>query len=138
MAGETVDTDLRISFVLPVYLPIGDSVCQDPMLRTEYMVIKGDKRTDLKEFRRQHSLRALSFASSDDLAAIMGLPPGSVIPPGILNDSGHRVHFYLDVEFVGNKIDVHPNDNTATAWIQAEDLLRLIQEHGNEAKFTRL
>ena len=83
-------------------------------------------------------MRTLPFASSDDLTAIMGLPPGSVIPPGIPNDSEHRVHFYLDVEFVGNKIGIHPNDNTATVWIQAEDLLRLIQEHSNEAKFTWL
>lgn len=68
----------------------------------------------------------------------MGLTPGSVTPLGILNDSGHRVHFYLDAEFTGNKIGVHPNDNTATVWMQAEDLLRLIQEHGNEAEFAQL
>ena len=95
-------------------------------------------KTALKEFRRQHSLRALSFASPEDLSVIMGLTPGSVTPLGILNDSERRVHFYLDAEFAGNKIGVHPNDNTATVWMQAEDLLRLIQEHGNEAEFTQL
>ena len=29
------------------------------------------------------------------------------------------------------KIGVHPNDNTATLWLQVEDLLRLIRAHGN-------
>ena len=112
---------------------------RDDKKRNYYLItVKGDKRVDLKEFRRQHSLRALSFASPEDLSVIMGLTPGSVTPLGILNDSGRRVHFYLDAEFAGNKIGVHPNDNTATVWMQAEDLLRLIQEHGNEAEFTQL
>ena len=83
-------------------------------------------------------MRALSFASTDDLLAIMGLLPGSVTPLGILNDTEHRVHFYMDSEFAGNKIGVHPNDNTATVWMQANDLLELIQKHGNEAIFAEI
>ena len=80
----------------------------------------------------------LSFASAEDLFASMGLLPGSVTPLGILNDTEHRVRFYLDSEFAGNKIGVHPNDNTATVWMQADDLMKLIQNHGNEAVFTKV
>ena len=29
---------------------------------------------------------------------------------------------------------VHPNDNTATVYMKADDVLRLIREHGNEAE----
>ena len=78
------------------------------------ITVKGDKRVDLKGFRKQHGLRALSFASAEDLHDIMKLTPGSVTPLGILNDTEHRIHFFLDTEFAGNKIGVHPNDNTAT------------------------
>lgn len=46
--------------------------------------------------------------------------------------------FYLDVEFKGNIIGVHPNDNTATVWMKTEDLIQLIREHGNEVKFVEL
>lgn len=110
---------------------------RDDKKRNYYLItVKGDKRVDLKEFRKQHSLRALSFASADDLFAIMGLLPGSVTPLGILNDEELQVHFFLDSEFIGNKIGVHPNDNTATVWMQADDLMELIQKHGNEANFT--
>lgn len=110
---------------------------RDDKKRNYYLItVKGDKRVDLKEFRKQHSLRALSFASADDLLSIMGLLPGSVTPLGILNDAEHRVHFYLDSEFAGNKIGVHPNDNTATVWMQANDLMELIQKCGHEASFT--
>lgn len=112
---------------------------RDDKKRNYYLItVKGTKRVNLKEFRKQHGLRPLSFASADDLLAIMGLLPGSVTPLGILNDTAHRVHFYLDSEFAGNKIGVHPNDNTTTVWMQADDLMRLIQKHGNEAAFTTL
>lgn len=106
---------------------------RDDKKHNYYLItVRGDKRVDLKEFRKRHDLRTLSFASVDDLKAIMGLTPGSVTPLGLLNDSEHRVHFYLDREFIGNKIGVHPNDNTSTVWMQADDLVRLIQSHGNE------
>lgn len=112
---------------------------RDDKKRNYYLItVKGDKRVDLKEFRRLRGLRALSFASADDLLHIMGLTPGSVTPLGILNDAEHRVHFYLDAEFNGNRIGVHPNDNTATVWMQADDLMKLIQSHGNTAEYTEI
>ncbi len=92
----------------------------------------------MKGFRRQHGLRALSFASTEELFSIMELTPGAVTPLGILNDTESRVHFYLDEEFIGNKIGVHPNDNTATIWMQADDLMGLIQKHGNEAEYVKI
>ena len=99
---------------------------------------RANKRVDLKGFRRQHGLRALSFASTVELFSIMELTPGAVTPLGILNDTESRVHFYLDEEFIGNKIGVHPNDNTATIWMQADDLMGLIQKHGNEAEYVKI
>ena len=68
----------------------------------------------------------------------MQLTPGAVTPFGILNDSEHREYFYLDREFMNDKIGVHPNDNTATVWLQANDLIRLIQDNGSEAEFTEI
>ena len=99
---------------------------------------RANKRVDLKGFRRQHGLRALSFASTEELFSIMELTPGAVTPLGILNDTESRVHFYLDEEFIGNKIGVHPNDNTAAIWMQADDLMGLIQKHGNEAEYVKI
>ena len=57
---------------------------------------RAHKRVDLMGFRRQHGLRALSFASTEELFSIMELTPGAVTPLGILNDTESRVHFYLD------------------------------------------
>ena len=49
-----------------------------------------------------------------------------------------RIDVYLDKEFEGKKITVHPNDNTATIYLQADDLIRLIKEHGNEVELSEL
>ncbi len=104
---------------------------RDDKKRNYYLItVRGDKRVDLKEFRRRQGLRPLTFAGPEDLLAILGLTPGSVTPLGVLNDGEHRVHVYLDAEFAGHKIGVHPNDNTATVWLAAEDLARLLREHG--------
>lgn len=112
---------------------------RDDKKQNYYLItVKGDRRVDLKEFRKQHGLRAISFASPEELFAVMGLIPGAVTPLGILNDVERRVYFYLDKSFIGGKIGVHPNDNTATIWMQADELMDLIKKHGNAAEFTEL
>ena len=112
---------------------------RDDKKRNYYLItVKGDKRVDLKDFRQKHELRHLSFASADDLLEIMELTPGSVTPLGLLNDSECKVKFYLDAKFEGGMIGVHPNDNTATVYMKADDVLRLIIEHGNEAEMTEI
>lgn len=58
---------------------------RDDKKRNYYLItVKGGKRVDLKEFRRAHDLRNLSFASAEDLMDILGLLPGSVTPLGLL------------------------------------------------------
>lgn len=107
---------------------------RDDKKQNYYLItVQGDKRVDLKEFRRKNGLRSLSFASPEELMEYLCLIPGAVTPLGLLNDPAHRVHFYMDVAFQGGKIGVHPNDNTATIWMRTDDLLRLIRENGNEA-----
>lgn len=107
---------------------------RDDKKQNYYLItVKGDTRVDLKEFRRRHGTRNLSFASADDLNTILGLIPGAVTPLGLLNDKESSVQFFLDRSFLDapGLIGVHPNDNTATVWIKTDDLIRLIEEHGN-------
>ena len=105
---------------------------RDDKKRNYYLItVKGDKRIDLKAFQQTFGTRKLSFASADDLMAIMELTPGSVTPLGLLSDKDRKVIFYFDSAFLGGPAGVHPNDNTATVWMKAEDLIQLIKEHGN-------
>ena len=108
---------------------------RDDKRRNYYLItVKGDKRVDLKEFRKTHGTKPLTFVKPDELMDILGLIPGAVTPFGLLNDSDKKVVFYIDAAFQDGAglIGVHPNDNTATVWLKAEDLIRIIREHGNE------
>ena len=105
---------------------------RDDKKRNYYLItVRGAKRVDLKEFRKKHDLRNLSFASAEDLMSIMGLIPGAVTPLGLLNDEERKVILYLDASFTEGLIGVHPNDNTGTVWMQGADLVRVIEDHGN-------
>ncbi len=108
---------------------------RDDKKRAWYLItVKGDKRVDLKAFARTYGTRRLSFASAEELMNVMGLIPGAVTPLGLLNDKERIVALYMDEAFSGGLIGVHPNDNTATVWLKAEDLASLIREHGNEVR----
>lgn len=96
------------------------------------ITVSGDKRVNLKDFRKNNGTRPLSFAPKEDLQFLLGLEPGSVTPLGLLNDTQCQVEFYLDESFLtsSNIIGVHPNENTATVWLNAQDLLAILQKHG--------
>ena len=112
---------------------------RDDKKRQYYLItVRGDKRVDLKEFRRAQGTRPLSFASAEELSSILGLIPGAVTPLGVLNDEARRVKVFLDRAFAGGLVGVHPNDNTATLWLRAEDLIRVVREHGNEMEYIDL
>lgn len=110
--------------------------------RSTYFLIsvRPHKRVDLKEFRRLHDTRRLTFATAEDLEALLGVHPGAVTPLGLLHDREHRVRFFLDRDFLQapGRIGVHPNDNTATIWLQTEELLRLLREVGCQVELTEL
>ena len=108
---------------------------RDDKKRNYYLItVKGDKRVDLKQFRKEHGTRALSFASAEDLRAKLKLAPGAVTPLGLLNDDSCSVILYLDEAFLEGTamIGVHPNDNTATVRLKTDDLIRLLKTHGTD------
>ncbi len=114
---------------------------RDDKKRNYYLItLKGDKKLDLKSFSHHYHTRRLSFASEKDLINILNLKPGSVTPFGLLNDKYLKVVFYLDEDFFNDQgiIGVHPNDNTATIWLSALDLVNIIKEHGNQVNVIKI
>lgn len=113
---------------------------RDDKKSSYYLItVRGSKRVDLQEFRKSYGTRRLSFASAEDLERLLGLFPGSVTPLGLLNNTEKNVKLFLDSDFgEDDLIGVHPNENTATVWLKAGDLVRLIREHGNEVEALEL
>lgn len=112
---------------------------RDDKKSSYYLItVRGGKRVDLQEFRKVYGTRRLSFASAEDLERLLGLFPGSVTPLGLLNNAEKNVKLFLDSDFgEDDLIGVHPNENTATVWLKAGDLVRLIREHGNEVELIK-
>ena len=115
-------------------LPYPDAIAKNLFVRGDgkkdyYLITAREERViDLKLFRQQFCTKRLSFASEVDLAAVLQLTKGSVTPFGLLNNTQHRVHFFLDDYFQNRLIGVHPNENTATVWLNSSDLISLVRE----------
>ena len=96
------------------------------------VVLKGNKRADLKAIRECIGSSALRFASEERLFKHMKLSPGSVSPFGILNDDACAVTVVFDEELKNEScVGAHPNDNSATIWLSFSDLVHVVQQHGN-------
>ncbi len=128
-----------------IYVPYPEGNAKNLFLKDDkkkhyYLItVKGDKRVDLKEFRNKNNTRPLSFTSSNDLFNKMKLTPGSVTPLGLLNNEDKDIIYFIDRYFFDNNIiGVHPNDNTATIWLNPNDLIEIIKEHGNQVNIVKI
>ena len=109
---------------------------RDGKKRRYYLLsLKNDKRADLKALGLKLEGKPLGMASPEDLNKILGLFPGAVTPFGLLNDKEKQVKLLLDSFFRDTLIGVHPNDNRATVWLPARELLSLLEEQGVEGEF---
>ena len=103
------------------------------------VVLKGDKKADLKSIKSQINSTALSFASEERLEKHLGLSKGAVTPLGIINDDEHLVNIVLDEDLKNEEIlGVHPNVNTSTVFISYNDLIKFINSFGNEIFYVNI
>ncbi len=103
------------------------------------VVLKGDKKANLKSIKSQINSTALSFASEERLEKHLGLSKGSVTPLGIINDEEHLVNIVLDEDLKKEEIiGVHPNVNTSTVFISYNDLIKFINSFGNEIFYVNI
>ena len=135
-----------MSEISEVEIPYPESDAKNLFVRDDkkenyYLItVRGNKRVNLKEFRKENNTRPLSFASEKELKEIIQILPGSVSPLGILNDTENKVKVFIDKEFVEKTdiIGIHPNDNTATIWLKTQDLINIIKEHGNKVELVEI
>jgi len=126
-------------------LPNEDAVAKNLFVRDDkkknyYLItLQEDKHCDLKALQEKLGCpKALGFASPEDLERILGLIPGAVTPLGALNDEARLVKVYIDNSFSGQLIGMHPNDNTASIWLQTDTLMELLHRHGCHAEYLDL
>ena len=125
-------------------LPAPEAVVKNLFLRDAkgrryfLVVLSKEKQADLRALWERLGVK-LSFASPERLAACMGLEKGSVTPFGVLNDQERKVEVLLDQDLRTRPlVAVHPNENTATVALAPEDLLQVLEDHGNPVTWLEL
>lgn len=99
------------------------------------VVVQGEKAVNLAELGVKLEAGKLSFASEQRLEKYLGLKKGSVTPLGILNDTEHVVEVIFDEAILKQPtIGIHPNENTASVYLSASDLIELIKKEGNPVR----
>ena len=130
----------RVSLKYPNY--DGKNIfLRDDKKENYYLVtVLGNKKIDLKKFRLENGQRHLSFASDVELYNYLKLISGVVTPLGLLNDKDKVVKFYIDDNFFKDPfiIGVHLNYNSATVWLNVNDLVSVIKNNGNEVHLTKI
>ena len=102
-----------------------------------FFVVTTDEHTtiDLKHLHQQLGCRRLSFASAELLEEKLGLRQGSVTPLGVLNDASHEVVVVFGKELEHQRFDCHPLVNTATMFVEMDDIVPLLREFGARVVF---
>lgn len=81
----------------------------------------------------------LSFASAERMLRYLDLEPGSVSPFGLINDTDHHVHLFLDLHLQkAETLSFHPNDCRATVVIARQDFERYLSIVGNTYEYLPL
>ncbi|MCD6201130.1 MAG: prolyl-tRNA synthetase associated domain-containing protein [Bacteroidales bacterium] len=119
--------------------------CKNLFLRNHkgnrhYLVIlEHRKELAMHDLEKMLHQGKLSLASEKRLQKYLGLTPGSVSPFGLINDTNHHVHLFIDENLKQPaKISFHPNINTATLVIRFEDFIRFLDYLGNTYEFLQL
>ncbi len=116
--------------------------CKNLFLRNQkgtrhYLVIvKHQKRADLRAVADQIGDGKLSFASPERLMTHLGVTPGSVSPFGLINDETREVRVFLDRDLQGaERISFHPNINTVTFVLAFADFERFLATRKNPVRY---
>jgi Ala-tRNA(Pro) deacylase len=116
--------------------------CKNLFLRNKkgnhhYLVIlEHSKEANLKALAKQLSEDRLSFASAERLMCYLGLETGAVSPFGLINDSKKEVMIVMDQDLKrAERINFHPNVNTATLTISFLDFEKFLAWTGNSVRY---
>ena len=110
---------------------LGNPICKNLFLcnrqKTQYymLMLEGDKVFKTKDLSKQLGVSRLSFATGEDMEAILGIHPGSVTVLGLMNDKENRVQLVMDKPiYEAAFISCHPCISTSTLTVKTEDILK--------------
>ena len=97
------------------------------------VLVRSDKRVNLKELKNVLGIKRISFASAARLKKHLGVEPGAVSLLAVYNDAQHAVEVVMDSElWKSDAFLFHPLVNTSTLVISRADIQRFFEATGHE------
>jgi Ala-tRNA(Pro) deacylase len=99
------------------------------------LVVRDEKRVDLKALPGLIESSRLRFGSADRLKKHLGVDPGSVSLFAVVNDSNNAVEVIMDRDlWTSDAFQFHPLINTSTLVISRENIQRFLDKTGHEIR----
>jgi Ala-tRNA(Pro) deacylase len=97
--------------------------------------LEEERQVSVNALARMAEAGKVTMASAEELVAVLGVPPGSVTPFGLVNAAPGTVRFGMDRHLVEcfDRIWVHPLTNAASTGLAPGDLLRFLAARGHDA-----
>ncbi len=103
------------------------------------VIVEHTRDLMIRDLEQRLKQGKLSFASPERMMRHLGVTPGSVSPFGLIHDSSHHVHLFLDKNLqTSTRISFHPCINTASLVIAWNDFLKFLQHTSNTYEFLEL
>lgn len=134
-AAFTMEDCVAIGEALNVH--ICKNLLLTPRNRSAFYLLcmPGDKPFSTKDFSKLIGSSRLSFATEEDLVALLGCHTGSASILGLMNDTEHRVTLAVDRAVAGDEwFGCHPCKNTSSMRLKTRDVLeKFLPATGHEA-----
>lgn len=112
--------------------------CKSLLLKTKkedyfLVVMEGDDRLDIKVLSHSLGKGALSFASPENLKALLNIDPGHVTPFAVIYDTDFLVQVIVQEKLLDYELlNYHPLRNDITTTIASQDLIKFLKHHNHE------
>ena len=134
-AAFTMEDCAAISEALEVH--ICKNLLLTPRNRSAFYLLcmPGEKPFSTKDFSKLIGSSRLSFATEENLVALLGCHAGSASILGLMNDTEHRVTLAIDRTVAGDEwFGCHPCKNTSSLRLKTRDVLeKFLPATGHEA-----
>lgn len=127
------DPAMTIPMCHSVERVLGAPICKNLFLcnrqKTAFylLLLQGDKVFRTKYLSAQLGCSRLSFASEEDMLALLGVTPGSATVLALQNDGAQRVQLVIDRPVLDEpRFACHPCRNTSTVAFSTADLMQRV------------
>ena len=91
------------------------------------LCLPAEKPFSTKDFSKRMGSSRLSFATEEDLVALLGCHAGSASVLGLMNDQENHVQLLMDKDLVQDEyVGCHPCINTSSLRLKMDDLLHVL------------